>query len=520
MTNIKTHSKLLSIILCGRNDNYLGDFKYRIRTSINYASLNCLRADIKEITEIVVIDWNSKTPLRNDLELSSDANDICKFIEVPAAIADKYHYGGGLFNTEVAVNVGLRRCCGTYAMVMPADILLTETALRNIIQVLSGQTLTCFDTKRSALYLDRKHIPWQIVEKQPDILEWDRYIQLCSRNLFHDRYYIGLNGGYGGLMLHRDIWAECQGFIEDSSGWGGSDTEWGLRVNQKYPGISLEPFGIMAYDMSQNPDVTATRKPAKSIIFSNQVGRNNPDWGIPDESLAETSGCIIRETVHSNLHFSRPDQGNALIEINQLLATVCPGLPGFNSIPPGSTEYLLIASLAWYCTKFKPTCYLEFNCQSGLATLAYAALCPFGEIHVMDDYNESDKTPDFQHYVDNLPHSKLLNLGFMGQASIITGDMNTSLQRLRAGFVGEFKPDISIIRCDAFSTPDICAENIDSILHATMEGGAILISSTSLDRFNSVLDHIMSCHGRHHFLQSSDVPYIFLLKNGPSGKLL
>jgi len=54
---------LISFIFCGRNDNYLGDFKYRITTAIN-----CLCRNVKKIgrlndMEVIVVDWNSEIPL-------------------------------------------------------------------------------------------------------------------------------------------------------------------------------------------------------------------------------------------------------------------------------------------------------------------------------------------------------------------------------------------------------------------------------------------------------------------------
>ena len=54
---------LISFIFCGRNDNYLGDFKYRITTTISYLCRNLKRIGRLKDIEVIIVDWNSEIPL-------------------------------------------------------------------------------------------------------------------------------------------------------------------------------------------------------------------------------------------------------------------------------------------------------------------------------------------------------------------------------------------------------------------------------------------------------------------------
>ena len=74
----------------------------------------------------------------------------------------------------------------------------------------------------------------------------------CS-NLWYQSALPGLASGMGALILSRKLWYDSQAFIEKFDGWGWSDIELDLRINQRYPSIVLTYFGIVFYDMEQRP---------------------------------------------------------------------------------------------------------------------------------------------------------------------------------------------------------------------------------------------------------------------------
>lgn len=495
----------------GRNDNYLGNFKYRIQTAINYIGINCARSKIKDAIEIIVVDWNSDAPLSQALKLLPDTYDICRYISVTPALLKLHYHSKRIFDTEMAVNVGLRRAISQYAMFIPADILISESTLINLIAILKGERKTIFDPTKTVMCLDRKMLPWQLVEKKLTLMEWDRYIQLCGRHILHDRYFIGLNGGFGGLLLHRDLWEESQGFAENNMSWGLSDTDWGLRMNHKYLSISLEPFGVMLYDMAQKPELVAQRQKS-DMRYDNRVDFNNPDWGLKWLMLEYEKGLLANDVNFDKEPIIRPCQNTALEFINQAFNNIVPNLIGCKTLPLASIERILLASLAWYCLTYWPSRYFEFNCHAGLTTLAYAQLCNFGEIYAFDEYKDFSNDINLQSYLDALPHTYLYQIGFRGHAQLITGDSATVLSRLKTAFPGEMSFDVAVLRCDALKTVDRCLNMADDLIDALLPNGALFVTANSVQLFNNLHAPLVEKHAKHFFLQSSDQPFIMFIK--------
>lgn len=74
-----TQSKLLSVVVIGRNDNYMGNFKYHLTTCLNYISRNLKDLGRLDDVEILVIDWHSDIPLSKVLALGLEARQIWDF---------------------------------------------------------------------------------------------------------------------------------------------------------------------------------------------------------------------------------------------------------------------------------------------------------------------------------------------------------------------------------------------------------------------------------------------------------
>ena len=73
---------IISLILCFRNDSYMGNSRWRLETSINLALLNAKDANFLDKLEIIVSDWGSEVPLSEVLNLVSEAKDSVMFVQV------------------------------------------------------------------------------------------------------------------------------------------------------------------------------------------------------------------------------------------------------------------------------------------------------------------------------------------------------------------------------------------------------------------------------------------------------
>jgi hypothetical protein len=115
-----------SFIVATRNDNHGGNMRERnqffINRWINHVkkyNLNC---------ELIIVDWNSKVPLRKILKSSLlKNNQIVKIIEVPNQIHKKFHNSKKLdFFQMIAKNVGARRANGKFLIFTNIDIVFSE----------------------------------------------------------------------------------------------------------------------------------------------------------------------------------------------------------------------------------------------------------------------------------------------------------------------------------------------------------------------------------------------------------
>ena len=65
----------LSLILCSRNDDYMGNARWRLETTLNYVSerVEALGRDTE--VELLVTDWGSEVPLSDVVALGPAAAD-------------------------------------------------------------------------------------------------------------------------------------------------------------------------------------------------------------------------------------------------------------------------------------------------------------------------------------------------------------------------------------------------------------------------------------------------------------
>lgn len=282
---------ILSICLIGRNDDYGKDFKRRLRQSVNFLAYSAEKAGVLNKIEVLLTDWNSDVPLAEAVNFSPAASGMVKFIEVPPAVAKQHNYGNTPFHTTKAINIGLRRASGRYVGMMPGDILISAFTLERLIKLLDGQLSVPFDPSATLLGIPRKFIPHYGEEKKffKDNYDIERILVLNDFYLKEDMYPKGLMGGYGVLIMARELCFKVKGFDENLGGWGPSDVELALRLSCSNPLINLSGFGIASYDFEPDKKMVSEKnvrlsdwsKPVTSI-------ENNINWGLGNETFTIT----------------------------------------------------------------------------------------------------------------------------------------------------------------------------------------------------------------------------------------
>jgi hypothetical protein len=124
----------LSIVLCARNDNHLGNFKNRLKFSLER---NISILEKYEINyEYVMVDYLSEDKKLYETEMFSDLfkNEKIKNIIVNKEVIKKFR--NDIFYQFYAKNIGIRRCSGKYILIMNCDNFFDEQTISEIKNVL------------------------------------------------------------------------------------------------------------------------------------------------------------------------------------------------------------------------------------------------------------------------------------------------------------------------------------------------------------------------------------------------
>lgn len=485
-----TPSKLLSIVVTGRNDNYMGNFKYRITTCLNYLARNLKDLGRLDDVEVLVTDWGSDVPLAKVLHLSPEAGRICRFVYVHPTIACAVQSDGSFCQT-LAVNVSLRRGKGKFLTLLETDSLFLWHSLQALLELLDGKLAVPFDINRMLFLVPRYKVPWEVVQREPTLEEWDRYLLLNAGSLPRPQGLSGLGISCSGQMMHRSLWHACRGYDQRLRYWGWSDAELTLRVTQYYPWVDLSSLGVSLFHMEhwpRNRHVSGVRR-SNPCYVSPTFEVNDENWGLANYELdIQTAENIIElsRTTESSETVSQVEPWNKTR--GELVAELTSHLVREHaqttiqswSVDPAEWESLCI--LSWYSLHHYPRTYLDCGIQKAQAAAVVAAACPGVEIYGIDSWQASDsRSPVLP---PNHATRILRDVGYQGYTRLVTGDSRTAFQRLRDSSVGPLSLDLALVRGDMFST-DV-TQQLSNLIPHLAPGGTVVFTCASTDSFQRV----------------------------------
>jgi len=504
-------SKLLSICMFGRDDDYMLDFRYRITTTINHLARSIKNLGQQDKVEILVTDWGSHVPMAHTLELSPEAAEVCRFIYVPPEVIRATQEGRDDFHTTRASNVAIWRACGKYIMVSGADTLIQEHSLAQMLRLLSGEIHLPIEVERTFFMIPRFDVPWQFLERRPNLEEWDRCLLLIAKNTpIEPTKWFASFGGAGALMIHRRLWHELRGLDESLSGWGWSDEDLGLRVSQRYPFLSLSILGILLYHMGHSP--TGRRQSAvlkaNPHFFNPAMQVNDEDWGfgnIEMELQRPQKICILPKTE------STPLEATAIDPCSQSLAEIMSKLTNNKLVHHlkriswlclrrgwviDCKEINALFFLYWYSLNHYPRRYLEFSSGSSGA-VAVTAACPSVEIYKTGHWEgiQPDDSPgDFVAMLDAFQ--------FRGYVRFVNGDISTAIQRLKGSFVGHFGFDLMLV--GGKMVDEVAEDQVCNLISYLSPGGALILNYSSTNDFMRMWCKIKNNYSQYTYFQCAD----------------
>jgi hypothetical protein len=512
-----TPSKLLSICMMGRDDDYTHDFIYRITTTLNHTAQNICSLGQMDNIEILITDWGSKTPMSKTLKLSEAATKICRFIYVQPDVIRFTQNGEEYFHTSRAYNVAIRRAKGKFVLVATCDQLIQQHSLHMMISLLDGRIKVPINVDSTLLMMPRTEVPWQFIEHRPDLDEWDRYMLLNEYSLSRVSVeQLNQFGGSGGFLLPRDIYHRLGGFDEVFAGWGWSDNELGFRVSQVLPHLWLSCIGVFMFDMGHKPvgrRQLSISKP-NPHIYKPFLEVNSKSWGLADYEhelqRPQFTGNIapdakIQEDLETPVDVRNHGWFSGILQTHntrQHVQTNADRLAKYNhQITNENIHELLI--LSWYSLNYYPRRYLEFGVPNGCSACVVASASPAAEMYLVDNWEGPRTGISRQDKSDPVYLSLMLyEAGLRGYLQFINGEITTSVERLKNSFVGPFGFDLALVRTEAFGSSAL--QQISDLINYMVPGGALVLTGKTESNFKLIWDALQSKSSKPSFFTCED----------------
>ena len=295
------NNPLISLILCSRNDSYMGNSRWRLETSINLALLNAKDAKFLDKLEIVVSDWGSEVPLFEVLNLVPEAKDRVKFVHVPPYIA-AVEQKDSKFPEVIAINAAARRSSGEYIGRIDNDTVVGTDFFRNFEQLHKNNPTDELDLADSFLFVERKSVPYRISRLSLPrslisffIKMFSSFLKLESATDWGKEFW---HSPVGVMMFHRDIWMATQGYDESLIYWGWMEGDLALRLGQKHKVVEFSKFvGYNFYHLEHYSNLTeykdrngaaTPRKKNEPKFEGLNYCENSNDWGLHSSPVGLT----------------------------------------------------------------------------------------------------------------------------------------------------------------------------------------------------------------------------------------
>jgi SAM-dependent methyltransferase len=527
----KDASKLLSIVITGRDDDYMPDFLYRITTTINFIARNLYRLGRLKDVEIVVVDWGSGKPMSQTLNLSRQAVQICRFLYIPPELIKEVQNGKDTFHPAISVNAGIRKSSGNFVMLSAADTIFTPFSLESLLKLLEGTYQFPMNIEQTYFICPRQNVPWQFVKSRPTLDEWEKFLLTTAgeHNRFREGAINSISSAAGSIIMHKLLWHELRGLDEKLSGWGFNDIDLSLRASQKYAWLELTCIGVSSFHMSHIPydQRPVAKQNFNAHFYRKDIQVNDENWGLNKYPLQLINSCSnnISKTPEgvsklSDEYFSvkTSQELQAEIQNNEYSNGILKNIHFFDyawnlQLPIIDIEPLLF--LSWYSLLYNPQCYVQYGInQNNIANIfAVAQYCPSTEIYALSEWSGLDSEPTPVRIASKLSRETF----HRGYIRFINGDLRNAIERLRLSFIGIFSVDLAFIQC--FMNSDDMIVQISEIIKIISPGGVLIINCLNNNQLRYLLDKIKPRNPRMTFIRSKKGKVILMLNAILSDKL-
>ena len=286
---MRPETPALSLILCSRNDEYMGNSGWRLETALNYVADRVQALGREQDVEVLVADWGSEVPLCNVVSLGPAAARIVSFVTVPPRFARELQ-GDSPFPEVLALNAAARRARGAYIGRIDQDTLVGERFLRWLFELVEGtRSLDVEEAspETALLFANRRSIPYRFAVCCPPQRAVERFVAWFGRWLRIETGRVFYRIDVGIWLLHRRLWNECGGYDERMIYMNDMEIDMATRLMSKYPMVDLGR--LVDYDFyhldhyhprGSRSSATHRRVNAQSSLEPSGLQPNGEGWGL------------------------------------------------------------------------------------------------------------------------------------------------------------------------------------------------------------------------------------------------
>jgi hypothetical protein len=283
----------LSLILCSRNDDYMGDPVWRLQTVLNYTAAQVAALGRQDEVEILVTDWGSAVPLSGAVRLSPLAARMTRFLTVRQELAEQLQ-GESPFSEVHALNAAARRARGTYIGRIDQDTMVGREFLRRFLETVA-RPADAPDVDRRFLFAKRRNIPYRFASRCPSEWAVDRYLRWFSDGLkVQGAKTLFYHAAVGIMVMHRGVWWEVGGYDERLVFMNHMEPDLAYRVGRFCALVDLEELtGLDFYHLDHVPawqGLVRRENPFAVRLDRDKVLNPNGEvWGLAGHSLPLTA---------------------------------------------------------------------------------------------------------------------------------------------------------------------------------------------------------------------------------------
>ena len=280
MSRANESQLFVSFVTHGRNDDYLGNSRWRLEMCLNSLALACEELGELENVEVLVTDWGSEVPLSQVLRLLPAARRITRLVYVPPQLAARLQKDSD-YPVTLAMNATIRRARGLFILRMDQDAFFLPLDLTRLFDVLRGTSPQLnLDPCRAMFTTIRRHIPLKVVQHEPGLDAYRCKVRRYGRLMVYPP--LGKPYHHGAVLdvMHRDIWHETRGYDESMLYMAYMDVDLNARVSLRYPLVDLSGFGIYSYHSEHEVPRDSQVRRENTFCLRQCVAVNGEDWGL------------------------------------------------------------------------------------------------------------------------------------------------------------------------------------------------------------------------------------------------